>query len=142
MSFLLDTNVVSEWVKPVPDRGVVEWTDTIDEDRVFLSVITLAEIRHGVERLSHSRRRSQLEAWLDGELPLRFEGRVLDINPAVAHAWGRLMAQAFERGRPVGIMDGFIAASAHVHGLTVVTRDIEPYELADVPVQNPWRSAS
>jgi predicted nucleic acid-binding protein len=139
MRYLLDTNVVSEWVRPVPNSGVVQWTDSVDEDLVFLSVISLAEIRHGVERLDHGRRRSQLEAWLDIELPQRFEGRVLDVDPAVANAWGRVMAESFGRGRPIGTMDAFIAATARVHGFTVVTRDVEPYELADVSVQNPWR---
>src|SRR6266498_1588933 len=98
MSFLLDTNLVSEWVKPMPDPGVVTWSDAIDEDRVFLSVITLAELRHGVERLAQSRRRAQLEAWLDDELPSRFEGRVLPVVADVAHVWGRLVARSHDRG--------------------------------------------
>ncbi len=140
MSFLLDTNLVSEWVKPMPDPGVVTWSDAIDEDRVFLSVITLAELRHGVERLAQSRRRAQLEAWLDDELPSRFEGRVLPVDADVAHVWGRLVARSHDRGRPLGIMDAFVAATAYVHGLTVVTRNAEHFQVTEVPLHNPWRT--
>jgi predicted nucleic acid-binding protein len=80
VSFLIDTNVVSEWVRPRPDTKVVAWFAETDEDRVFLSVVTLAELRRGVARLPESRRRNRLDEWLRHELPLRFEGRVLAID--------------------------------------------------------------
>ena len=73
--WLLDTNVISEWAKPLPDAAVVRWLDEVDEDRVFLSVVTLAEIRFGIERLAPGRRRAGLDRWLRDELPERFEGR-------------------------------------------------------------------
>ena len=87
MSFLLDTNVVSEWVKPRPHQGVIAWLAEADEDRVFLSVVTLAELRHGIERMAAGSRRERLDVWLREELPLRFEKRVLSIDAAVADAW-------------------------------------------------------
>ena len=93
MNFLLDTNVVSEWTKPRPDSGVVDWLAQIDEDAVFLSVVTFAELRHGIERLPASKRRKQLDEWLRGELPLRFEQRILQVDGAVADEWGRLVAR-------------------------------------------------
>ena len=83
MNFMLDTNVVSEWTKPRPDSGVVDWLAQIDEDAVFLSVVTFAELRHGIERLPASKRRKQLDEWLRGELPLRFEQRILRVDGAV-----------------------------------------------------------
>src|SRR3546814_4808101 len=84
VNFLLDTNVVSEWVKPQPNAGVIAWLAEVDEDRVFMSVVTLAEIRHGIERLPAGARRKRLDTWLRDELPLRFEGRVLSVDEAVA----------------------------------------------------------
>jgi predicted nucleic acid-binding protein len=82
MNFLLDTNVVSEWKKPRPDTGVVRWLSEIDEDSVFLSVVTFAELRHGIERLPAGKRRKQLDEWLRGDLPLRFEQRILPVDLA------------------------------------------------------------
>ncbi|HKZ73859.1 MAG TPA: PIN domain-containing protein, partial [Steroidobacteraceae bacterium] len=84
MSFLLDTNVVSEWTKPQPNRGVITWLEEADEDRVFLSVATLAELRHGIERLPAGNRRKLLDDWLRDELPLRFESRILSVDETVA----------------------------------------------------------
>ena len=89
-----DTNVVSEWVKPRPDAGVVQWLAEADEDRVFLSVISLAELRYGIERLPAGARRHRLEQWLSEELLLRFEGRVLSVSAAVADSWGQVMARS------------------------------------------------
>ena len=88
MNFLLDTNVVSEWVKPRPNANVVRWLAETDEDRVFLSVITFAEIRLGVEEMVAGWRRDGLTRWLQVELPARFEGRILGVDLAVAEGWG------------------------------------------------------
>src|SRR5574337_1884426 len=107
MSFLLDTNVVSEWVKPQPHPAVITWLDEVDEDRVFLSVVTLTELRYGVERLAAGKRRKRLEDWLEHELPLRFEDRILDIDQAVANACGELLAEREATGRPFGAMDAY-----------------------------------
>jgi toxin FitB len=136
--FLLDTNVVSEWAKPTPDPGVIAWTHSVDEDRVSLSVITLAEIRSGVERLPQSRRRSRLQEWLEVELPRRFDKRVLAVDEAVAHAWGRIVAEAYGSGHPISIMDGFLAATAKVHHLILATRNVAHFEHIDLPTFNPW----
>lgn len=138
MSFLLDTNVVSEWVRPRPDSGVVDWLADVDEDRVFVSVVTLAELRHGVERLADGARRRRLDAWLTDELPMRFEGRVLPIDAAIADAWGRLVARSEASARPIGVADAFIAATVQVHGLTLVTRNAADFERTLPTVLNPW----
>jgi predicted nucleic acid-binding protein len=137
---LLDTNVVSEWVKPLPDPGVVSWLDALDEDRVFLSVITLAELRHGVERLSRGRRRALIEAWLEHLLPERFDDRVLPVETSVANAGGRVLAASYARGRPLGIMAAFLAATAAVHDLTLATRNVVDFERAGINLHNPWRA--
>ena len=138
MSFLLDTNVVSEWVKPRPNAGVVAWLAEADEDRIFVSVITLAELRYGIERLAAGHRRRRLDEWLRDELPLRFEGRVLSIDAAIADAWGKIVARSEAVGRPIGVTDAFIAASAEVHGLTLVTRNASDFEPTLKSIVNPW----
>jgi hypothetical protein len=138
VSFLLDTNVVSEWVKPQPNAGVIAWLAEVDEDRVFLSVVTLAEIRHGIERLPASARRKRLDTWLRDELPLRFEGRVLSVDEAVADGWGKVVASREATGRPIGVMDAFIAATANVHALKLVTRNEADFKSAVKEIVNPW----
>lgn len=138
MSFLLDTNVVSEWVRPRPDAGVVAWLAEADEDRVFISVVTLAELRYGIERLAAGQRRRRLDEWLREELPLRFEGRVLPIDAAIADAWGRLTASMEATGRPIAVADAFIAATAEAHGLALVTRNVSDFEATVKSVMNPW----
>lgn len=138
MNFLLDTNVVSEWVKLRPNPGVVAWLADADEDHVFLSVITLAELRHGVERMAPGRRRNRLDEWLRDQLPLRFEERVLPIEGAIADAWGKIAARSEAAGRPISVMDAFIAATAEVHGLTLVTRNVLHFGPLLKAVINPW----
>ncbi len=138
MSFLLDTNAVSEWVKPRPNPGLIGWMDSADEDRVFLSVISLAEVRYGIERMSGGARRNRLERWLRDELPLRFEGRVLPIDSRVAEAWGRTVSRSEALGRPMDAMGAFLAATAEVHRLTLVTRNVSDFPTLK-SVVNPWQ---
>jgi len=137
MSFLLDTNAVSEWTKPRPNPGLIGWMESIDEDRVFISVITLAELSYGVERLAPGARRRRLEAWLGHEVPLRFEGRILPLDANVAEAWGKTVSRSAAAGRPMGAMDAFLAATAEFHHLTLVTRDVSDFKLLKA-VLNPW----
>jgi hypothetical protein len=137
VSFLLDTNVVSEWVKPQPNQALIAWLDSVDEDRVFLSVVTLTELRYGIERLPAGKRRKRLEHWLAHELPLRFEGRILAIDATVAQACGEFLARREATGRPLHAMDGFLAATAAVHSLTLVTRNDSDFQNT-VPCLNPW----
>jgi predicted nucleic acid-binding protein len=140
VSFLLDTNVVSEWVKQRPDPGVIAWLAAVDEDRVFLSVVTLAELRHGVERLADGNRRRRLDTWLRDDVPLRFEGRLLPVDHTVADRWGDVVARREAAGRPIGVMDAFIAATANVHGLKLVTRNDSDFRSVVKEIVNPWSS--
>jgi toxin FitB len=138
MSFLLDTNAVSEWIKPQPNAGLMGWLASADEDRVFLSVVTIAEIRHGIERLRASRRRTHLDGWLRDELTLRFEGRILPVEVEIADAWGKIVARREAQGRPIHAMDALLAATAEVHELTLVTRNASDFEAAAKSVLDPW----
>jgi len=137
MSFLLDTNAVSEWVKPRPNPGLIAWMESTDEDRVFISVITLAELSYGVERLAVGARRRRLEEWLGHELPLRFEGRILPVDTNVAEAWGKTVSRSEAAGRPIGAIDAFLAATAEVHRLTLVTRNVSDFPALSA-VLDPW----
>jgi hypothetical protein len=137
MSFLLDTNAVSEWVKPRPNPGLIGWLESADEDGIFISVVSLAELRYGVERLAVGNRRRQLEQWVTQELPLRFETRILPIDTEVAEAWGRTVSRNEAAGRPIGAMDAFLAATAETRQLTLVTRNVSHFPLLKT-VLNPW----
>src|SRR5258708_19306643 len=115
MSFLLDTNAVSEWVKPRPNPGLIGWMESADEDRIFISVVSLAELHYGVERMAAGRRRSRLEQWLQQELPLRFESRILPVDTIVAEAWGRTLLRSEAAGRPIGPMGAFLPPPPSPH---------------------------
>jgi predicted nucleic acid-binding protein len=137
VSFLLDTNAISEWQKLRPNPGVAAWMDNADEDQLFLSVVTLAELRYGVERMATGGRRRRYEQWLEHELPLRFEGRVLFVDQRIADSWGRIVALCASTGAPISAIDGLLAATAQVHGLTLVTRNIRHFTVLRT-VLNPW----
>ena len=138
MSLLLDTNVLSEVQRPAPSAKVLAWLDTIDEDRAFISVASIAELRRGVALLEDGRRRTALAAWLAHDLPERFAGRVLPIDHAVAERWGDLMAQSRRSGVALSVMDGFFAATALVNNLTLVTRNVKDFVAFGVLLLNPW----
>jgi len=135
--WLIDTNIVSEWVKPRPDVGVVGWLDEVDEDRIFLSVISLAEIRFGVERLAPGRRRTRLDTWLREELPARFERRIVPVDGEVADACGHLLARAPQAGRGLGAMDALIAATCLARDLVLTTRNLADFDGLGIALHAP-----
>ena len=137
MNFLLDSNAVSEWVKPRPNPGLIQWMESADEDRLFLSVVTLAELRYGVDRIAAGTRRNRLDRWLAFELPERFQRRVVSIGPEVADAWGKVVAGCESIGRPMNVMDAFLAATAQVHDFTLVTHNTTHFPMLKA-VLNPW----
>ena len=135
--WLIDTNIVSEWVKPRPDAGIVSWLDEADEDRIFMSVVTFAEIRFGVELLAQGRRRYRLDRCLREELPERFEGRIVPVDEQVADACGRLLARARQAGRGLGAMDALIAATCLASDLVLATRNLEDFDGLGVELFSP-----
>ena len=136
--FLLDTNVVSELVSPKPNDKVLRWIEQADESILFLSVLTLGEIRNGVERLRPGRRRGRLESWLLVDLPRRFQDRILPVTAAVADRWGTVSAIAAARGKPVPVVDGLLAATALHYNLALVTRNTSDVSGTGVLTRNPW----
>jgi predicted nucleic acid-binding protein len=118
----------------------MSWLETADEGFLYLSVLTLGEIRKGVASLPQSRRRTSLETWLDVELQARFSARILPIDAAIADRWGSLAATAKKKGRGVSTIDGLLAATAIHHNLTIVSRNDSDFVGMQVPVFNPWVS--
>jgi predicted nucleic acid-binding protein len=138
--FLLDTNCISELVRSRPEPRVLQWIDAADESLLCLSVLTLGEIRNGIASLPQSKRRTQLETWLEVELRARFAGRILSVDFAIADRWGLLSAAAKHAGRPLSVIDGLLAATALHHNLTIVSRNVNDFVGTQVPVVNPWES--
>lgn len=140
MNFLLDTNVLSEVRRPEPDHRVLRWLHEVDEDRTFISVISLAEIRKGVRLLPEGRRRDALAAWLSQDLPDRFSGRILVVDTPVSLQWGDLVADCRRKGTALSILDAFLAATAIVHDLRLVTRNLRDFASLGIETLNPWNA--
>ncbi len=138
--FLLDTNCISEVVRVSPDQGVLSWLGAAEESVLYLSVLTLGEIRKGVASLTQSKRRTLLESWLEAELRVRFAGRILSIDAGVADRWGVLAAEVKAKGAVLSTIDGLLAATALHHNLTIVSRNIGDFAHTHVPVLNPWKA--
>jgi hypothetical protein len=135
LSYLIDTSVLSELRRRDPDANVVRWMADRPATTLYLSVLTLGELRKAVEGLPEGNRKRRVLDWLEVELPTYFAGRILPVDATVADRWGRLLAQA---GRPLLAIDSLLAATALAHGLTLVTRNLSDFQHADLPVLDPW----
>jgi predicted nucleic acid-binding protein len=138
MKFLLDTCVVSEFIAKQPDSGLVEWIDSQAEEKLYLSVISIGEIKKGIEKLPDSGRRSGLTRWLEDDLLIRFKDRILPIDVNVMLVWGSLTANLEQQGKTMTAIDSLIAAIAIQGELDLVTRNETDFEHSGVPVINPW----
>ena len=138
MSWLLDTCVVSELVRPRPKASVVSWVLERDEDELFLSVITIGELEKGIARLPDSPKRVALEQWVRRELVDRFRDRLLAVDSGVAARWGALVGASEARGQPLPVIDSLIAAMSMQHNYTVVTRNTDDLERCGARCFNPW----
>lgn len=138
MSWLLDTCVVSELVRPRPKASVVRWMRERDESELYLSVVTIGELEKGIAKLPDSPKRLVLEQWVRRDLPERFRARLLSIDAGVASRWGAIAGASEARGQPLPVVDALIAATALVHGLVVVTRNTEDLERCGARCFDPW----
>lgn len=139
MSYLLDTNVLSELRRKVPHAGVVEWFAHRPASTLYLSVLTLGELRKGIAGIADVVRRMTLSDWLETELPVFFAGRILAVDAQVADRWGRLVATA---GRPLPAIESLLGATAAQHGLSMVTRNSRDFAGLGLEVVNPWGSGA
>ena len=135
MSYLLDTNVISELRRKSPEPSVVEWFSKRPASTLYLSVLTLGELRKGIESVKDLERRMALTDWLETDLPVFFTGRILPIDVKVTDRWGRLLAAA---GRPLPAIDSLLGATAAQHGLSVVTRNSRDFDNLGLSIINPW----
>lgn len=142
MNYLLDTNVISELIAKQPDKRLVAWLDRLDPNTVYLSVITIGEIRKGIEKLAPSKRREAVKEWLETDLLLRFQGRILAITAEVMLVWGKLTGRLEKEGRSITAIDSLIAAIA-LHGdYCLVTRNEHDFHHTGVKIINPWEENS
>ncbi|HVC80960.1 MAG TPA: type II toxin-antitoxin system VapC family toxin [Chloroflexota bacterium] len=138
MTYLLDTNVISEVIKPRPTAAVVAWFASQPNTSTYLSVLTLGEIEQGIVRSPNPQPAQELRRWLEEELPSQFHGRVLSVDATIMKTWGRITGHALQRGLPTSYVDSLLAATAITHDLIPVTRNIKDVEAFPVQALNPW----
>jgi len=139
MKYLLDTCVVSELVSKIPNSRVVEFVDSLDDDDVYLSVITIGEVTKGIEKLSKSKRKQELHNWLREDLLARFSGKIIPIDNDVITEWGLLTARLELAGGSIPAIDSLIAATALTYAFALVTRNVNDFEGSGVEIINPWK---
>lgn len=135
---VLDTNVISEPLRQAPENRVTEWIDAQALETLYLSAITVAELRFGLASLPAGKRRDRLQASLEKQVLPLFVGRVLPFDMSASQAYSELMAKARAAGLAIGAADGYIAATAAANGMMVATRDVSPFKAAGLDVINPW----
>jgi toxin FitB len=138
MNYLLDTCVISEFTRHHPNEKVVQWVASLEEEKLFLSAITVGEIQRGVERLPESHRKTQLRVWMNSDLVERFGARILPLDAQTLLIWGSLTARMEGSGQTPSIMDSLIVATALQNNLMIVTRNISDFLPCGVQVLNPW----
>jgi len=138
VKYLLDTCVISEIIKLQPDESVVRWINSQNEEDIYLSVLTIAEIQKGIIKLPDSRKKENLQKWLDNDLNQRFLGKILGINYEIAYLWGKMQGKAEQQGRKMSVIDGLIATTGIVNDCVVVTRNVSDMELSGCKIINPW----
>ncbi len=137
MAYLLDTNVLSEFLKKTPNEGVLRWFRDTDENEQYVSTLTIGELQKGVSKLPASRRKNELQTWLDSVIG-RYDDRILAPDIATAKLWGRLLADLERKGRPIPAVDSLIAATALAHDLILVTRNVDDFAPAGVKTLDLW----
>ncbi len=138
MKYLLDTCIISELIKKSPSSKLIKWFSTIDENQLFISVLTIGEIHKGIEKLPGSKKKNKLHKWVNHDLKERFKNRILDFDLKSATIWGKTQAHSEMQGKSMPAIDGQIAATGIRYDLTVVTRNIKDMEISGVMLFNPW----
>jgi toxin FitB len=139
MNYVLDTNVISELIAKQPNPRVIEWLDSLDPTTLYLTVITLGEIRKGIEKLPPSKRRDSVKEWLETDLLLRFQGKILEITTEVMLLWGELTGRLENEGRPLAAIDSLIAAIVLEGNYSLITRNDSDFQHTGITIINPWK---
>lgn len=138
MKFLLDTCVISELIKPQPAQSVIDWVRDQNEENIYISVLTIGEIQKGISKLVDSRRKQDLQNWLNDDLQQRFTGRILEINNEAAVCWGKIQGEAEQQGKKMSVIDSLIASTGIIYDCVIVTRNVADIELSGCKIFNPW----
>ena len=137
MNYLLDTCLLSEFMKPQENRGVIEWFDAQNDETLYISVLAIGEIRKGITKLGTSKRAGELNSWLESVV-MRFDTRILSFDITMANRWGDLKAGLESKGRPMPVIDSLMAATALARDLTLVTRNTQDFADTGVKIFDPW----
>ncbi len=138
MNYLLDTCVLSEYTRRKPETKVIQWVDSLEEEKLFVSAITIGEIQYGVERIPESHRKTELLFWLNNELVSRFNHRILSLDSQTMLIWGSLRARMDQSGQRMAMIDSLIIATAIQHSLIIATRNVTDFLPCGAQVINPW----
>lgn len=138
MKYLLDTCVISELIKPQPNPQMLAWAQNINENQLYLSVLTFGELQKGIEKAADSAKRNKLQAWVNHDLRQRFESRIIPITLEISTRWGMIQGMAEKSGKFMPVIDGLMAATGLVSHCIVVTRNIADMEASGVDLLNPW----
>ncbi|MFO7889687.1 MAG: type II toxin-antitoxin system VapC family toxin [bacterium] len=139
MNYLLDTCVISELIKTTPEPKVIEWIDSVDEEKLLLSVITIGELEKGILKLPSSKKKTRIQEWLQEDLLIRFHKRIIILDIDIFLQWGILTATLEKRGTKMPAIDSLIAATALNHDLCFVTRNEPDFQNCDINLFNPWK---
>ena len=138
MKYLIDTCVFSEFTRKIKNERVIGWLKSIQDQDLFISVITVGEIQHGIELLPDSHRKTELQGWMNNDLLEKYGDRILTLDTQTMFVWGGLVARLEKTGHPTGLMDSLIASVALSHNLIVATRNIDDFSNTGVQLINPW----
>ena len=138
MKFLLDTCVLSEFIRKKPSSKLIDWLSSKNENDLYLSVLTIGELQQGISKLDQGKRKLLLQNWLDNDISSRFHHRMIEIDRNIIDHWGRLWGMAMKKGNTMPVIDSLLAATAIAHGMTIVTRNVTDLQLGEVLIRNPW----
>ena len=138
MKYLLDTCVISELIKPEPNLSVIQWLNSINEEDIYLSVLTIAEIQKGISKLPPSEKKQNLQNWLNTDLQQRFYGKIIEINNEIALCRGKIQGAAEQNGEKMSVIDSLIASTGITFGCVIVTRNVKDIKASGCDFINPW----
>lgn len=140
MNYLLDTNIISELISKTPSQHVTDYLLGLNDESLYLSVITIGEIKSGIEKLDNGRKKERLLHWLENDLLLRFQGQIISIDTEVMLQWGVIQNKLKQTGKPLPIMDSLIGATAQVKEMVLLTRNEKDFHNLGIEIVNPFRA--